>query len=616
MTRFVNAERRDRNILLSTPIILIVLLSFLSIFIPEIPQAHATSLTFTKITSGEGETGSSFTLSPVFNPHTDCNGSCLGLAVAISIYELPVTASLTSIVDYANSDCGRSANNWAKIARTVSVGSGDKTPFAIEQWWTLVTCASNNTYWNFQFNFAASCNVCAVAIYYSNMPVSYSNQVGSNYLTVSNNALSSITIPFLNGQVSSQKFTFGQGANYIVFNSAQINQSGTCQCTSAIPNSPLSGIGMFGDNPDGIAVYQDSQAIISANGSVVIQQFSTQFSTNSRTGNPEYGCGFLKTLACTTYQMVMLTSVFITGQIQPPSCQNCGIVGGGTTKGTVGVTLFTHSMPNETILYTADSPVGGVLIANITSEAKEYNNTGTGKNLDFIYTCIYELPSGVLSSAHPISSTNPLKQVWCSLNNQISNGQTNQMIHAYPNIEVPPLTTYAVTLMSRFAGLYLYSTTDNIIMYSDTQDYTGTSGTPPLSLINFVSSTPPVWLNWIGSQSSVMTTSTLTSTSTYTCLSGSSCVTSTTTIYVTQVSTSLIYSLSGTAGAVANIQDITLFLPVWVLPLIMGALFGVVGLLFGGVVGVAMGVILGVVPLWFAFLLGLGIVFLLFKRVL
>lgn len=605
---------KTKHLAISLPLILILVLSFL-ILLPLNP-AHAVSPSLTKFYANTGFSGTTLTLfgSIVFNPSTDCGGSCVGRAVVISVYELPSTASITSITDSNGVGCSSPANTWSKIARTVSNGNGDESPIASEVWWTLVTCATSNTYWNFVISFSSSCTICQIAFYYSNQGMHPTGQFSGVPVTVSNNAVANTGIPKLNSILNSNKFTFSGSQQYLAFNQLMANQSagGTYPYLSIASIAPLDTTGMETNNPQGVWYAADAQGVITPAGGSISQSLQMQVTSTGGTSVPNFACGFLGTLSCTTYQLDMLTVIFVQGQIQPPSCQNCGLAGGGTTKLTT--TTYSLHMPNETLLYLFDSPVGGALIQNVATEIANYTNVGTGKSADFIYLCIYQLPSGVLQSKTPISSSNPLKQTGCVTINTITTGQQNQNITWSPNVEIPPTTTFAISIMSRYSGLRIWTASDNILLYGDTADYTGTAGVPPLTLSNYFTTTPPIYLYYTGSQSPIITTSAITNTSTITCLSGSTCITST--VFVTQVSTSLIYSMQGSNGAVANIQDITAFLPVWVLPLIMGVLFGVIGLLFGGVVGLGMGVMLGVIPLWFAFLLGLGIVFLLFKRVI
>lgn len=77
------------------------------------------------------------------------------------------------------------------------------------------------------------------------------------------------------------------------------------------------------------------------------------------------------------------------------------------------------------------------------------------------------------------------------------------------------------------------------------------------------------------------------------------------TIYVT----TYLYSLQGSNGAVAIIQDMTAYLPIWIFPLLLGAWFGLVGLMMGLVISLGMGTAFGIIPLWLTFLLGLGILY-------
>ena len=568
---------------------IILLLSFLVAFIPSIiPKVHATdSLTTTEIGAGFGS-GTSIVASSAYIP-------VAGYTYIVVDSCLPYTAIINSITD-------TDGNTWIRIAReqaNFGTGTGASSPIS-EMWYAVqVTNVASNTV---TLTLASSASFCGITLYKVNTPVSL-NAFGG---TTSDTHLSAIlgTVPLLNVKLNTNTFQFQSSTSYIVFNYAFSNTTfGTTNFVSFSPYAPL----VSSTAPECAGLQNNIQcgaqetSVVLGSNQVAASSYAVQAkSTTSITNTYSYG---------------LITAVFAAFTVNPPSCQNCGISGGGNTKDTT--TTFSL-MGNSTYVYLADSPIGGALIQNITTEVSAYTNAGSGKSLDWIYICIYSLPNGVLQSSVPISSSNTLKQQYCQLINTVSTGQTNQFIHVYPNIVISPSTTYGVSIFSRYSGLAIYHTSTTITMYIDTSDYTGTLGIPPTNLGNAVS-TNALFLVWTGFQSVVSGTGGTTITTTTTvCASGATCTIDVATITntVSVVSTSLIYSMQGSNGAVANIQDITAFLPVWVLPLIMGVLFGVIGLLFGGVVGLGMGVMLGIIPLWFAFLLGLAITFLLFKRVI
>ena len=543
-----------------------------------------------------GGTGSSYTWDTNFNPNYGCTSApCNGLEFIITIQSIP-DVSVTSITD----DYYPTPNTYFKAIELSSPYNTDGLSI-----WYARAGSTADTDMILTINFATSCTTCVVDLFYSNLPLSFANSFSGVPIRIQ---YQGNAVPTLNNNINSNVLTFSGSQQFLVINDIAINGTTDISYTT---NPPLvSTRQVTASYLGGLMGWQVSQTAMTPAGGKLSQSFST-LATSTTTNS--YSCGTLGIYKCENWDGAMVTVVFVQATIQPPSCQNCGITGGGGTKGT---TIFSLTMPNETLLYIQDAPVGGAMIQNITTEVN-YTNSGAGKSIDYIYVCIYELPSGTLQGTTAISSSNPLHQSYCTIIHSISTGQTNQFIHWYPNVLVPPSTTFAITIMSRFTGLSLYQdTVDNIVLNGDTADYTGTAGEPPINLSNFFIVNPPIWFFFTGSQTSITTTQnqTIQTITTITCLSGSTCTTATTTVL--QTFTSIIYSMQGTAGAVANIQDIIAFLPVWVLPLIMGVLFGVIGLLFGGVVGLGMGIMLGIIPLWFAFLLGLGIVFILFKRVI
>ena len=529
--------------------------------------------------------------------------SCNGLIFAITVQSFPYTA-ITSMTDNVGGTVSTN-DTYIKVACTTGgvVTAGECI------YYTLVNTVHTPTFLHIIISFATACVVCDIDFTYSNQPMALSNSGAvTPYTRLS--ALNSANIPKLYSNVLSNTFTFSGSQQYAVLNAIDVNDTSTSVFVNYGVQSPL--VTIHSTAPvDGTGSWDIASTSISPSGSSISYQFNVIPQTSS-VNDKHFTCNTIYN--CTSYYVNMVTAIFVQSTVQPPSCQNCGTVYGGATKAT---TTFTLNMANETLLYTGDSPAGGNLIQNVTTEVASYTNGGSGKNLDVIFICIYELPSGTLQGNTPISSSNQLKQTTCATITSISTGQTNQFIHWYPNIEVPPSTTFAISIMSRFAGLSLYQDTiDVLTLYGDTADYVLGSGTPPNFISNFFVATPHIYLVATGSQSSLITTATAITQVTV-CISGGTCTftTATVTQQVTQTLTSFMYSLVGTNGAVANIQDLTAFIPVWVLPLVMGGLFGVIGLLFGAILGLGMGSVLGIIPLWMSFLLGLGIVFILFKRV-
>jgi hypothetical protein len=174
-------------------------------------------------------------------------------------------------------------------------------------------------------------------------------------------------------------------------------------------------------------------------------------------------------------------------------------------------------------------------------------------------------------------------------------------ISIQPNVNLPYLGQYVFGLSSYHNGIQLYSGNTGLTMWNDTVNGYNpitltTIGTPQAKALCFYS---------LIALPSIVTT-----------VSGKGGASSTVTIAsttITSISTSYIYTLTGSTGAVALVQDITNYLPIWLFPLLLGAWFGLTGLFMGMIIGVGLGTAFGIVPIWLAFLISLGLLYLMSK---
>lgn len=560
-------------------LILVLLgLSFVAIInpilpIPQIKTANALSPQFILITT-------SFSVGGTVGVLNNWNPSALvGDEYIWATTCQPYTASITSITD-------TTGNVWVKIG-SMQVAHG-----VVSDIWHTTQVPTGLGAITVTANFAATITFCSLAIYKSNQPVILT-QTFSTQGTFRTSAIIGL-VNKLNIQLIGGTITMSGTNQFVQFNYAFSNTSisGGTNFVTFTPLQPLIVVvpDALCDGVQNIVQCGTSETVDTPNGGTDTRR-PTVTITNS-------------IAATNTWAYGMFSLAFASLVLNPPSCDICSVNGGGTTNSKS--TVFSTLTGNASYVYLADSPVGGVTIQNITTEVSSYTNAGAGKQHDFIYLCIYELPT--LISVKPISSTNQLNTKTCLLDPYVSTGQTNQYIHWQPNYKVTPSVTFAWALFSRYSGLNIYTTNTTVTMYLDTADYSGTSGTPPDFLGNANPTTPPLWIPITGlGQQFTKSTGTFTFTNT------NSTQTITTTATTTSLATSYIYSTTTGQDKISVIQDLTTFFPIWLLPLIFSP-FGIQGVLIGSILGVIIGALIGVLPLWVAFLLSLGLVYILFRR--
>lgn len=285
---------------------------------------------------------------------------------------------------------------------------------------------------------------------------------------------------------------------------------------------------------------------------------------------------------------------------------SCGVSGGGTTLDTT--TSFTLTA-NTTYYYFATTNKGGITITNVTSKTQSYSNGGAGKGTDTIMLAVYAM-QGLTNLQNFSTVTYPFTRIF-NINLTTVNGETNKWLHGGTlNIGVPSNTSYIVTIISKYAGLSIYhSTTATVSMLSTTEGtFSGATWSPPYQISIQTPYANNLYLTWTGTINPISIVQVISSTVVSTCAAGATCLSATTTIW--QTVTSSINNLQGGSGGTAITENLIYYWPVWLLPMLFIP-FGMQGILIGFIFGDVIGAISGIIPLWAAFLLGLGTIYLL-----
>ena len=582
--------KKSNRKITSISILFLLSFSFLAIFISVYPEATATNTSpqFTRLASTFTTGGSTIVFS-AYNPVPYINNTYI-MTFSCSC-GLPIPGIISGITDTRG-------NSWTMINRISGgnngVGTGTSGNVYVEsELWTATQVSTVTTSNVITITLTTNVVYGAAGLFVSNQPLSKVSQGGASNFQVMSNPLG--TVPTLNTRLTTNDYTFSGNTQFIIFNyDFSSTKFGTTNFVSSNPTAPL-----VANNPDSVCngAQQDiqcgsQQTVVTPNSQTIKEHF---FVTITATNNPAI-----------TYSYGLLNVVFTTVTIIPPSCQNCPI-NNGITNSTMSKTLFSIT-GNTTYIYLADSGRGGTFINNITTLAS-YTNAGTGKSADFIYLCVYTLST--LEYQKTVSSTNPLTQKACYLNTLVTTGQINQSIIWIANLNVPANVTFGYSIFSRYSGLTVPETFIPITLYSDSSDYVDSRdvGTPPKLLGNAVSTTP-LWLTLSGYMLPQTTGITVTFTDT------NSTSTTTTLSTSTVVYTTNLYSyrtVSNNQDRVAVFQDVITFFPVWVFPILLSP-FGVQGVLVGATIGVILGGILGIMPMWVAFLLTLGLLYVMWNR--
>lgn len=288
------------------------------------------------------------------------------------------------------------------------------------------------------------------------------------------------------------------------------------------------------------------------------------------------------------------------------SGQSCGVTGGGATVDTT--TSFTITA-NTTYYFAATTSKGGLTIQNVTSYAQLYTNGAGGKGTDTIMLAVYAMQGGT-NIQNFSTTTFPFMRIF-NINLTMVTGQTNKWLHGGTlNIGVPSNTSYIVTILSKFSGLSIFHSTQAGVSMLQTSEgiFSGATWSPPFSITIQKPYVNNLYLTWTGTVNPISIISVLSSTTVTSCISGAVCTSATTTIW--QTATVSVNNLQGGSGATAITGNLIYYWPIWLLPMLFIP-FGVQGVLIGFIFGDILGAISGIVPLWAAFLLGLGTIYLL-----
>lgn len=568
--------------------IVISLLAFSFFMFVPFPKGYAVNATFVKLFTTSSTLPSTLQV-------TGWNPSLLvGDTYILTASCQPSSTHIAYITDTTNS-------TWIKVGSIQggTLGGGGVAGVITDMWYTTQVATALNSI-NIVVNFALSEQLCGVTVYNSNVPLNLiqaTSVVGAfrTFATLGNP-------PRLNTNLYSSTLHLTGIGQDVVFNYIFSNSTSGTNFVTFTPNNLINPL---------VNIFPD--AICSGGWQEPIQCQASQITINlspTTIGAYTYGMNIQNANAVTnTYSYAMFTVVFNTQVAPPPNCSTCGIGSGGNSgKGiTIDKTTSFSTTGNSTFFYLYDSPVGGALIQNISVKVSSYVNAGVGKSTEDIYLCIYMLLPGQLSNKTAITSTNPLNQVYCQLDTTVKTGATDKYVHVYPNRLIPPNTGFAIAIFSRYSGLRIYAAIVTDALKIDTVDYTGTLGVPPIALSTFSPSSPNIYLTWSGSQTQVISNVTVT----VTAASSTSTVTTTSVSY--QVTTLVYNNLKGGTGSIIITQNLVTYWPIWLIPMLFIP-FGIQGILIGFIMSLMLSGMLQIIPLWAAFLMALGIFYLLTKR--
>lgn len=565
-----------------TLLILVILgLGFLSVFIPYLPkvQAHNPIITLTNTSSCStpncGNAVNEFGLVTSFNPATSTGLGLINMLYCTSASTSPTI--VTSITDTIS-------DVWTQIIgipTSAFHGSNTEESYQAFEWYTNVA-STGSTSFTITANFSPASSYCEFTlslVSYGITPLNNQVTAGFQVQRGNSNLTSTVVTSPINSLIfvsTWSNYTNGFQSGNLVLGLSQYESTAICPQTSCITQQQFYG-------------FYTAQ---------VTRPFLISHLTQS-SNNPQ-GFGFIAT-------------IYNINTIFAPTCQNntCQIAGGGITPGTTQFTLTA----NETYYYVANSGIGGVTIQNLTSKIDSYNNANPGKQYDTVNMMIYRQSSSTTGTSPPISIANPLNLIATVSVNNIATGTFANWFHAPSSLSIiiPSNTLYAVGIESIFSGLGLYQALNAQPMYEQPVLISSTSSTwaPPQQITQQILQSPQLFFSWYGIQGVFNVVSTSTFTSVATCTASQVCTTASSTIYNTNTAFTYVRPVNQTN--IADIQDVETYFPIWVLPLIFSP-FGIQGILIGLAGGVILGAILGIIPLWAAFVLSLGITYVLYKR--
>lgn len=502
----------------------------------------------------------------------------------IPIFNLPLGASaLGNAPTYGSNNAFQGFLYYTNLVTTAS------TSFVIHL--TLQVGASNN-------------GNCWFELYLVNQGIvlnAHSGGVGT-FFTSTNGLFTKITV--LNFQVGGN--IFNTVPNTLVFASTWTNGTSTDQPAVLGGNN----LGQVYINNPGIGITNN---LITSTFLGFFNAKTTQDFTFNWVGNPAlipnnrwYGIG-------------LMIAYFVPANNQASGCNglSCGVTGGGTT---ISASTFTPTA-NTTYYYVSNSGNGGVTINNVTSKIQSYVNAVLGKTNDTVQISLY-LSSCSVNGEPETASVNCPYINFGGFTRQFSvvNGVVNQWVHALVNttINIPPNSLYVWSIISKYSGLTIYEVNNAQPMFNTTEGlFSGSTWKPPTQITlqrpNLKSGViQDLFLEWSGTQQVSTQTITSTSTSITTITSGQTAVTATSTAI--QTVTTQLYSRASTSVTPQNdIQDLETFFPVWIFPILFSP-FGIQGVLTGFMMGIVLGALLGIIPLWAAFLMSIGILYVMIRR--
>ena len=225
---------------------------------------------------------------------------------------------------------------------------------------------------------------------------------------------------------------------------------------------------------------------------------------------------------------------------------------------------------------------------------------------------------------YPVNFTAPASGVnqWTlqqKYNVPISNNTVSgTFIHANPQWNIPAKFNYAVGFMTnanksrgsgaQYSGIALYEASQvGVVQYT----FPNTKVAPPTSFYSTTNQSPRFFMimNFkypVALVTTTLTTAILTVSATVTTTFGATTQTVTSVSYVT--------SIDPNASGTIQVQSLITFAPLWILPLVMGGLFGFIGVFVGLILGMIIGVMTNLIPSWVVFLIGLLILFIVIRR--
>lgn len=325
----------------------------------------------------------------------------------------------------------------------------------------------------------------------------------------------------------------------------------------------------------------------------------SQYSITNSVGINLDSIGYYQTYSCTVNQVTSTCYEWdLWGTILSVTFSGTG--GSTSTPATIytngcsfnpilnGTTNYVSLISNETYLYYGQSATSQIFL-NFTVYIHAVTAYPSG---DVLNLNLY-----AINNQNSVSSANELSLVYTK-QKTLQTTSTPYKISIGLSIALPTNGQYVFALSTHHNGIQLYKGNKGLTLYIDSVD-----GYNPTALSTIgTPQTTPICMFALIAMPSIITT-----------IGGIGGTVTQGTITITQVTTSFIYSLQGSRGSEALVQDVTAYLPLWIFPLIFGVWFGLIGLFMGLIIGVGTGTAFGIVPLWLAFLLGLGLLYMMSK---